>query len=77
MKLFLMGWLQVALVAIQTYFLSKSFYGGVLIGGFLISFVWSFNVKSVAFGSNLDRLIYSIGAGCGAISGLWLGTKII
>lgn len=41
--------------------------------GFLISFIWSFNVKKVAFGSMLDRIIYSIGASIGGISGLLIG----
>jgi len=74
-KLFLTGFLQVFFVAIQTVFLSKSFYIGVVIFGFLISFVWTFNVKKIAFGNLASKIIYSIGAMIGAILGL-LFTKL-
>jgi len=45
MKLFLTGFTQVFFVAINTYFLSKGFYLGVFICGFIISLIWSWNVK--------------------------------
>lgn len=61
-QLFVTGFAQVFLVTVQTYFISKLFYIGVLIVGFLISLVWSWNVKKIAFGSRLDRIIYSFGA---------------
>jgi hypothetical protein len=70
MSLFLTGFLQVFFVAVNTYFISKGYYVGVLVCGFMISFIWSFNVKRVAFGSNKDRLIYATGAGLGSLLGL-------
>ena len=70
MKLFITGFTQVFFVAINTFFISKAIYGGVLICGFLISFVWSWNVKKVAFGTMQDRLWYSFGAGVGSSVGL-------
>lgn len=75
-KLFLTGFLQVYFVAIQTVFLSHSFYIGVVIFGFLISFVWTFNVKKIAFGSLKEKIIYSVGAMIGSILGL-ISTKIV
>ena len=45
MKLFITGFFQVLFVAINTYFLSKEFYVGVIICGFIISLIWSWNVK--------------------------------
>jgi len=75
LKLFLTGFLQVYFVSIQTVFLAKSFYIGVPIMGFMISFVWCFNVKKIAFGSVWDKVIYSTGASIGATLGL-LTTKI-
>jgi hypothetical protein len=70
MKLFITGFTQVFFVAINTYFISKAIYGGVLICGFLISFIWSWNVKKVAFGNMKDRIYYSLGAGFGSLAGL-------
>ena len=74
-KLFLTGVLQVYFVAIQTVFLANSIYSGVVLFGFLISFVWSFNVSKVAFGTIKDKVVYSIGASIGSILGL-LTTKL-
>ena len=70
MKLFITGFVQVLFVAINTYFLSKEFYFGVLVCGFIISLIWSWNVKKVAFGSKTDRLLYASGAGFGSLMGL-------
>ncbi len=73
MKLFLTGFLQVFFVAINTWFITQRNYYGVLIVSFLISFIWSFNVKKVAFGKMKDRIIYSVGAAIGGITGLIIG----
>jgi len=70
MKIFITGFTQVFFVAINTFFISKAIYGGVLICGFLISFIWSWNVKKVAFGTIKDRIWYSFGAGVGSLVGL-------
>lgn len=70
LKLLLTGFTQVFFVAINTYFLSKEFYTGVFICGFIISIIWSWNVKKIAFGSFKDRLFYALGAGLGSLFGL-------
>lgn len=75
-KLFITGFIQVVLVAINTYQIAHEKYEGVFVVGFLISFVWSFNVKKIAFGDIWDRVIYSSGAAFGAILGLII-SKII
>lgn len=72
MQLFSTGFLQVFFVAINTYFLAQANFIGVAFASFAISFIWSHNVKKVAFGSIRDRLIYSFGAMCGALAGLGL-----
>jgi hypothetical protein len=36
----------------------------------IISLIWSWNVKKIAFGSTKDRIIYSLGAGFGSLIGL-------
>lgn len=75
LKLFCTGLLQVYFVAISTVFLSNSFYVGVGIVAFLISFTWNFNVSKIAFGSIKDKIIYSTGASIGSLLGL-LTTKL-
>lgn len=72
-KLLLTGFAQVLLVSINTVLVTKSLYVGVLATSFLISFVWSFNVKKVAFGSMTDRVFYSAGAAMGGITGVIIG----
>jgi hypothetical protein len=71
-KLALSGFAQVFFVSVNTYFLAKGLFVGVFFAAFLISFIWSFNVKKVAFGSFKDRLVYSIGAAFGSVAGLYL-----
>lgn len=73
MKLFITGFLQVFFVAINTYFLTKQYYIGMLVSGFLISFIWTFNVRKVVIGTMADRIIYSTGASLGGIAGLLIG----
>ena len=72
-KLFTTGFTQVFLVVLNTYFITREFLFGC---GFLISFVWSHNVKKIAFGSELDRIIYSLGAMTGSILAFYFGKFI-
>jgi drug/metabolite transporter superfamily protein YnfA len=76
MKLFITGFTQVFFIAINTFFISKAVYGGVFICGFVISFIWSWNVKKVAFGTMQDRLWYSLGAGVGSLVGLIVSVSV-
>lgn len=76
MKLFATGFLQVLLVTIQTYLIAHSHYAGVAVFGFLISFVWTHNVKKIAIGGLKDSTIYSLGASSGALLGLSLANLI-
>lgn len=71
--LFNTGFLQVFFVALNTYFITQNNYVGVLIVSFIISFIWSFNVKKIAFGSTKDRIVYSLGASIGGLGGLMVG----
>jgi hypothetical protein len=75
-NLFCTGFLQVLLVAINTYQISHGKYIGSIIVGFGISWVWTSNVKRIAFGNNVDRFIYASGAAIGTAAG-FLTTKII
>lgn len=66
--------LQVLLVAVNTYQLVHQKWIGCFVVGFLISFIWSFNVKKVAFGKFSERIIYATGAATGTVIGLALST---
>ena len=70
-NLILSGFVQVYFVAINTICLAKGNYLGVFIVSYIISLVWSFNVKKIAFGSNADRFIYAIGAAIGGVAGVF------
>ena len=77
LKLFLTGFVQVFLVVLNTYFIAREYILGVIICGFLISFVWSHNVKKIAFGNETYRIIYSIGAMVGSIVAFYFGKLIL
>lgn len=64
-KLFLTGFVQVFLVSMNIVFITNKQIFPLVITGFFISFTWTINVKKVAFGTMLDRIIYSIGAASG------------
>jgi hypothetical protein len=72
MKLFITGFLQVALVTFQTWIIAHNKLILIFPVGFMISFIWSFNIKKVCFGNMRDRIIYSTGAGTGAIISILL-----
>lgn len=77
LKLFLTGFAQVFLVVLNTYFIAREYILGVIICGFLISFVWSHNVKKIAFGKETYRIIYSVGAMTGSIVAFYFGKLIL
>lgn len=65
------GWLQVTLVAMNTYQIANRHVVGALIVGFLISLVWTFNIRS-ALGGWSERLSYCFGASAGTATGLYI-----
>lgn len=75
-KLFLTAFLQVTLVAMNVVFISNKQVIPMLITGFGISFIWTLNVRSVAFGNNLDKFIYASGASLGTGVGFYLSNYI-
>ena len=75
-KLFTTAFIQVFLVSANTYFIASTFYPGIAVAGFGISWFWTSNVKRVAFGSRRDRLVYSSGAMLGGLTGV-LTSKLI
>ena len=75
-NLFATAFIQVFLVSANTYFISKTFYIGIAFAGYGISWFWTGNVKKVSFGKVQERVIYSLGATIGGLSGVLL-SKII
>jgi hypothetical protein len=75
-KLFVTALLQVTFVAMQPLFIVHGRIIPMLITGFLISLVWTFNVKRVAFGTNWDRIVYASGAMAGTGLGYWISHMI-
>jgi len=68
--LFFNGFLLVVLGAVNTWQLAHEKYVDSVIVGFLTAFVWSYTVKKIAFGHNLDRFFYALGASLGIVAGL-------
>lgn len=61
------GFLQVIFVAMNTVYIMRTAWVALVLTSFCISFLWSGNVKRVAFGDMVDRIVYALGAaaGCG------------
>ena len=75
--LFATAFVQVLLVSLNTVLLAHKQIAPSIACAFLISYVWTFNVKRAAFGSNIDKLIYSLGAACGSAVGIYLAGLIL
>ena len=75
--LFLTGLIQVYFVAVNTYFIAQKYLIGAFMASFIISFIWSYNVKNVAFGTNKDRVAYSAGAAIGTVLGILTSATIL
>ncbi len=72
-----MGFSQVFLVGVQTYLISREKVYHVFIVGVLISLVWTWNVKRIAFHGWGQSLCYSLGAGVGSVVGLVLAMNLV
>ena len=76
-QLFITGMTQVFFVAANTYFLANAFYLGVAFCGFMISWIWTYNVKKIAVGTTRERIAYCMGAATGSLLGLFISTIIL
>jgi len=77
LRLFLTAFIHVFLVSGNTFFIANLLWPGIVIAGFGISWFWTSNVRSVAFGGTTQRLIYSTGAMLGGICGVYFAKIII
>lgn len=76
-SLFITGFIQVLCVAMSTYFIANKLYIGTFATGFLISWIWTHNVKKISISTPGDRYSYALGAGLGSVSGLFLSSNIL
>lgn len=74
--LFLTGMLQVTFVAMNVTFIAHNRIIPMLITGFMISLIWTINVKRIAIGGWLDRLTYANGAMFGTALGYFISQYI-
>jgi len=74
--LFLTGYVQVVLVTVNMWQIANNKYLTALPVAFAISFLWTLNVKQVAFGKLLERMVYSGGAMVGCLSGIVLSNLV-
>jgi hypothetical protein len=70
MKMFIQSFFQVGLVAVSTILITKGYLIGVFIVSFLISLLWAYNVSRVAISTMNQKITYSLGAGCGSVTGI-------
>ncbi len=75
-KRFIYAWLQVTLVCLNTWQIANGKIIGAIFVGFLISFVWCFNIQSIAFSKLSEKITYSLGACCGTATGLLISQLI-
>ncbi len=68
-KLFITGFIQVFLTAMNVVFITSKSVVPLIITGFLISLVWTINVKRIAFGTHSNRIVYATGAAIGTYIG--------
>lgn len=76
-SLLITGFVQVYFVAVNTYLITRTLYVGVFAASFMVSFVWSYNVKRVAFGSIADRMVYATGTAMGSIAGVATSALVV
>lgn len=76
-KLFFTAFMQTVLISANTFFIAKGYIPGLIVGGFFISYIWTYNVKKIAISTHPERILYSLGAMFGTIFGFFLAQKIL
>lgn len=76
-KIFFTSFLQIGLVAINTYLITQLIWVGIFIVSFLISYLWAINVSKISVSTKQAKIVYALGAGCGAVSGLLILTLFL
>ena len=76
MRNFVLAWVQVTLICLNTWQIANQKNLGALIVGFLISLVWTFNVQGISRSNLRAKITYSLGAMTGTATGLALSFAI-
>ena len=71
--LFLRAALYVGLTTMNVALLLNKNYAGMFSTSAFLSYLWTHNVKSLAFSDERQRVSYALGAGVGCILGFWGG----
>lgn len=69
-SIFLSSSLQIFFVSVNTILISREMVIQAGICGFLLSLVWTFNIKRIAIASWSERISYCLGAGLGTSGGI-------
>ena len=69
LKILATSFTQVGLVSINTVLIVQGYVLGIFLASFTISLLWSYNVSRIALSDLRKKLIYSLGAGLGAVAG--------
>lgn len=77
LKLLGTGFLQVIFVAANTVFIAHHELISNFLTAFMISYIWTHNVKKLAFGDAMDRWAYASGAALGSVSGTILASWFV
>lgn len=76
LQLMFTGMLQVAFVSMNTIYVTEQAWLLLILTSFGISFLWSGNVRRIAFGDMLDRIMYATGAAVGCAIGVVISTGL-
>ena len=71
------GFLQVIFVAANTVFIAHYQLLANFLTAFMISYIWTHNVKKLAFGDAMDRWAYASGAALGSVTGTMLASSLV
>ena len=71
-QLFKTGFLYVFLLSANTLAIARLFWVGIAVFGFLISYLWTVNVRRVTVSTRANRLAYAMGAMLGGVAGVFI-----
>lgn len=77
LNIFWSAFVQVFLVCLNTFFISKDIILGIAICSFSISWFWAGNVKKIAVSNKFQKYIYSLGAMLGGVTGYYFGKILL
>ncbi len=77
MILFLAAFAQVMFVTMNIHFISRGLVLPMMATSFVVSLVWTLNVKLISIGSMTDRTYYAAGAMMGTGLGYYISHEII